>query len=301
MAKEQILEKGWRRHSVISSYQEGTALLLPHLPEIITNIVSAEGAIILVSTYDCAVVSPCFESEPWVQLLVAFPAMHEKKYAKGRDPRRLHFTVIHEGEDLQFETNASCICQVSRELLLQIEPDTTYKVDDTAKYDLKNWLAERFRQDTWPNAFNAALKPAEKRLKRFWQRYNEYISGMYIKLNTYKEIEEGKYSASIIVAVEAEKMLGLIRKLRAIDNSLKGKPIKEVMIRLESTVISAFGNTILIDEDPTKSIGKAVEFIEEGQLSVTQLRHFPRFSPYSLSEFDSIASLPVDMVPAKTL
>ena len=299
MSREQLLEKGWRRHSVISPSHDAITALLPYLPEVVIGIASVEGAVILISTYDCAVVNPCFSGEPWVQLLVAFPADYQKKFSKGRDPRRLHFLIGRDGNSACYETNASCICQVKRDLLLEIEPDLPYLVSDSDKYDLKNWLAERFRQDTWPDAFNFALKPAEKKLKKFWVRYNDFISGMYIKLNTYDELEDGRYSVSIIVAIESGKQRKLISKVREVDKNMRDKSIDEVMARIENEVLNAFGNTVSIDEDRTKLHGKAIEIIDENVLSVHQLRHFPRFSPYSLSEFDSDAPPPVDLVPAR--
>jgi len=119
---------------------------------------------------------------------VAFPAEYKKRFSKGRDPRRLHFDIHIKGDNQNYETNASCVCQVPREVLLEIKPDFSYDIGEPSKYDLKNWLAERYRQSTWPDAFNNALRPAEKRLKRFWGRYRDYISGMYIQLNSYEEI-----------------------------------------------------------------------------------------------------------------
>ena len=85
LARDELLEKGWRRHSIVSSGHGGMAILLPHLPEKAKKIASIDGAIALIATYDCAVVNSCFEDEPWVQILVAFPIEYQKRFAKGRD------------------------------------------------------------------------------------------------------------------------------------------------------------------------------------------------------------------------
>lgn len=274
-------------------------VLLPYLPDEIKKIASSPETIILISTYDCAVVSPCFDTEPWIQLLVAFPIDHIKELTNGRNPRRLHFVVRHNGKDGFFETNARCICQVDRRFLLSASPDLEYSISNSDKYDLKHWLAERFRQDTWPNAFNTALKPAKKRLKGFMKRYNNYVSGIYVKLNTYDEIASGKYSASIIIAVESGRLRGLLGHIRDKVTISAEKSIEEVLSHMESEVAMAFGNTIDIEDDPTKS-KKAVEIMDEANLTVDLQRHFPRFSPYSLSDFNSNAPLPAEMIPAKT-
>jgi len=299
LVREQLLGKGWRRHSIISDEDGSLNKVIAHLPEKIQQKASADGAIILISTYDCAVVNHCFDTEPWVQLLIAFPVDYAKKYSKGRDPRRLHFSITHAGQEKHFETNASCICQCAREILLDVDPDENYQLSDIDKYDLKTWVAERFRQDTWPDALNRALKPAEGRLKRFYRRYNEYASGMYLRLNTYEELEGKKYSASVILALESGKQRALIKKLKTNNPQLNGKTIDEVMSHLANEVLTSFGDTIIIDSDPTNNSGKAIEIMEESNISVQQLREFACLSPHSLSDFNADEPPPIETVPGK--
>lgn len=297
MSREWLLSKGWRRHSIVSHKQNSLAQLLPALPSKVKSIASLEEAILIIATYDCAVVNPCFEVEPWIQLLVAFPVELEKKFTEGRDPRRIHFRLNHLGIEKTFETNAAGIVQVNREKLCEISPDNDYHIIDSSKYDLKNWLAERYKQDTWPDAFNSAIKPRESRLKRFWTRYNNYISSLYIKLNTYEELEDSNYSASIIVALGVGKQRGLIKQLRKNNKQLTDKGLDKVITHFSSEIITIFEDVIIIEDDPTTDLGKAVEVIEENSLTVHQLKNFFRFSPYSLSNFESESPLPMDMKP----
>jgi len=295
VVRDLLLNKGWRRHSVLSIKHDSLNHAYPHLPDKIKSIAAIDGAILIIATYDCAVVNPCFESEPWIQLLVAFPAKFEKRFAQGRDPRRIHFTVNHLGMEKIFETNAVGIAQLDRELLCDIAPDDDYQLNEDSKYDLKNWLAERFKQETWPDSFNKAVKPVERRLKRFWNRYNDYISSLYLKLDTYKELSEGKYSASIIVALEVGKQRALIKQIKSNNKQLADKTIDEVMTYLSSEILNIFGDVIIIEDDVTTTIGKAVEVMEENAITVHHLRSFYRFSPYTMSEFGSEAPLPLDM------
>jgi len=78
------------------------------------------------------------------------------------------------------------------------------------------------------------------------------------------------------------------------------KGIDVVKTCIESEAITAFGDTVNINVDRTKPHGKAVEVLNEVGLTLDQLRKFPRFSPYSLSEFDSGAPLHLDILPART-
>lgn len=300
MVRDLLLNKGWRRHSIISIKHDSLNHAFPYLEEKTKAIAALDGAIIIVATYDCAVVNPCFESEPWVQLLVAFPVSFEKRFAQGRDPRRIHFTVEHSGEEKVFETNAAAITQVNRELLRDISPDDDYQLIDNSKYDLKNWLAERFKQDTWPDSFNRAVKPVEKRLKKFWTRYNEYISSLYIKLDTYEELNEGRYTVSIIIALEVGKQRALIKQIRSSNKQFSDKTVDEIMNVLSSEIIDIFGETIIIEVDPTTATNKAVEVMSEDMITLHQLRNFYRFSPYTMSDFASVNPLPVDMKSSKS-
>ena len=265
------------------------------------EMVSTEGAIVLIALYDCAVVSDSFADEPWVQLLVATPTQLQKQYSKGRNPRILHFEATIDGQNKGFEVNPRGICQIARESLLQLDIETNYRVDQANSYDLKQWLAERYRQDTWPDAFNNALKDRERRLKRFWARYNDFISGLYIRLHTSEELEADKYRIAAIVAIESGKERALLHQMRDNNKQLREKSIDEIKGHLASEIIDILGDAVIFEADRTNVFhGKAVEVLGEEQIPIHRLRTFSRFSPYSLSEFGTEAPPPVEMLPAKT-
>jgi len=300
LTRDELLEKGWRRHRVISLSQEGIDALASELPIKIMEMISVSGAIALVTTYDCAVVYGSFEDEPWVQLLVAVPTDFKKELSKGRDSRRLHFTVMKSGEDRSFEASARGICQIDRELLLKLEVDDSYTIDDPTKFDLKQWVAERFRQDTWPDAFNKAVGKRARQLKRLYARYNGFISGLYVRLDTYEELNDSKYTISIIVIVEAGKWRDLYRHMREVHAGLKKKGMDELNVSLANEVLTAFGDTVVIQEDRTiEVLGKSIEIKDETQITLHQLRRFGRLSPYSLSEYGTDAPTPAEMTAGR--
>ena len=255
----------------------------------------------MLATYDCAVVSDSFDDEPWVQILIALPVEYNKQFANGRNSRRIHFYADLNGDSKAYEVNAKSICQIERELLLDLNREEGVSLSPENIFDLKNWLSERFRQDAWPDAFNKSLAPANKRLKSFWKRYRDFITGLYIKLNTFEEIETGKYCASIIVSVEAGKMRSLIRHLREKDSSLVDKELDAVKNKVVAEIKTAFGNTIDYAKDPTSFSGEAIEVLSEESITLDQVRNFPRYSPYSLSLYEGESSLPVEMIPGKTV
>ena len=177
-----LLAKGWRRHTFISIDNGGVDTLLPVIPEKLHDYIKIPDAKVLIATYDCAVISKSFDDEPWVQILIAFPVEYNKQFASGRNSRRIHFYAGLNEELIAYEINAKSICQIERELLLDLNREEGVSLSPESIFDLKNWLSERFRQDAWPDAFNNALAPANKRLKSFWKRYKDFITGLYIKL-----------------------------------------------------------------------------------------------------------------------
>lgn len=262
--------------------------------------VSAEGAVVLIALYDCGVVHGSFDQEPWVQLLVATPVEFQKKFSKGRDSRRLHFYVKRDRQEVACEVNACGVCQIDRKLLLRLSVDESCTVDDATKFDLKQWLAERYRQDTWPDAFNSAVSKRGKSLKRFYGRYNDFVSGLYLKLNSYEELSKGKYTVAIIIAIESGKERQLIQHMRKVHQQLKNVGIDELKAYFANEALNAFGDSVNFQEDRTNNVhGVAIEIVEENQITLSHLRTFGRFSPYSLSEYSTEAPMPAEMTSGR--
>ena len=64
MARDELLAKGWRRHSVVSLSEKSIELLASELPKKINDMISVERAIVLIALYDCGVVASSFKDEP---------------------------------------------------------------------------------------------------------------------------------------------------------------------------------------------------------------------------------------------
>lgn len=296
MDRAVLLANGWRRHSIISSNDEVYETLLAMLPASQQKIATSNSAIAIIATYDCAIVNPNLDAEPWLQVLLAYKTEPNKQFFSGRDPRRIHFQVDSNGITEYFETNAACIAQLERAPIVRFENNNVSQLPEASKFDLMNWLSERFKLTTWPDNFNKAIKPAGKRLKAFWKRYNSYLSSLYINLNKYEEVESGEYIISIIVALENGKQRQLLKKVREQNKQLAKCTIDQAKVNVENEIANIFNGLIAINEDPTAHSNLAIRVIEEKSITLHQLRKFYRFSPYSLSEFGEEAALPVDML-----
>ena len=297
--RDALKSNGWRRHSIITPEDEAYIPLLQQLPISLQEIAADKYVVAIIATYDCAVVHPVLEVEPWLHIMLAFEAPHEKKFANGRDPRRIHFSLEKNGVSVFYETNAACFCQIDRELIFDCEYNATMVVPEASKYDLMNWLSERFKLTTWPDNFNKALKPAEKKIKSIWRKHQEYISGLYIKLNTYDEISPDGYVIAIIVAIEKSKLRQLVINIRKNNAQLSKCTMDEAISQFINEIRNAFSPYISIEEDVTVGNKLAIAVIEESSITISQLRQYSRFSPYSLSEFSDNSILPIDMIPTR--
>jgi hypothetical protein len=294
--RDVLLKKGWRRHSVVRPEDEAFSALLEHFPESMLDIVKRNRVVIILVTYDCAIVSPDFHSEPWLHVLLAFEVECNKQFTKGRNPRKIHFTLDLENETLWFEANAASIAQLPRKPLLNFAHSAKATLSEESKYDLLNWLSERFKLVTWPDNFNKALSSADKKIKSLWKKYDNYFSGLYIKLNTLEEVSPEQYRIAIIVALDEGKLRKLILKVRESESSLVNCSIDEAKSKVINEIRNVFSGKINIEADPTMQNKLAIELIEEKSFTLAQLRHFSRFSPYSLSEYNVGGKLPVDML-----
>ena len=95
-------------------------------------------------------------------------------------------------------------------------------------------------------------------------------------------------------------MRSFIAYLRDTDKSLEGKSLEEVKNKVVAEIKTVFGDCIEYEPDSTVPWGEAIDIIAEDVMSLTQLREFSRFSPYSLSLYESESALPVEMTPAKS-
>lgn len=195
--REELLARGWGRHSCILIEDSIIEWLAPLLPASVHEL-CVQGNLLIISLYDCAVINPCFESEPWVNVLIAKKIDSlTKQFQNGRNERRLHFSISVDGQSEAFEVNASSIFQFERSRLLELNKHNGYQVEDDASFSLKHWLAERFRRDVWPDAFNRSIKKAEKRLKKFYERRNGHLSGVYLKLDSWKKSRQMRSTRSV--------------------------------------------------------------------------------------------------------
>lgn len=297
MSRSELNDKGWRRHSIISLNSGCLNALNDKLSVITRQLLNRDGAIAIICTYDCAVIDADFEREPWLQLLIACPESQNDHFIECKNPRKIHFPIEINDQELNYEVNAAGICQVERQLLIDLAPDNNFSLSEKTKENLNYWIAERYRQVTWPDAFNEALRPANRRIKRFFQRYNDFLSAIYVQLNTYEELETEKYQISVLIAIRAGLERSFLDYVKSQNTQLADSRIDVTKNHIISELRTAFGDEIEFIPDLSTMTGLAIEVEDEGGITLSQVRTHFRYSPYSISVGSS--PKPVDSIPRK--
>lgn len=229
------LAAGWKRGAFIRL--DSNPHLFDELPKKILEYVSDKESVCIVPIlYDCALVEENFDKEPWAQVLVMWKADFNGNFAYAKNPRRLHLKVSEGEQEFYFEAAALSFAQVDREALLRANPDMSLSWGSGCLSLLLDWVAERFRQATFPDAFNKRLAPFRKGLDKLWKSevFCRYASGVYINLNTFDELaDEKNYQIKILIAIpyafkgaeyrdfQKKHSLTMITQLKALFDSVK--------------------------------------------------------------------------------
>ncbi|NIG76760.1 hypothetical protein F3J34_24645 [Klebsiella sp. Ap-873] len=256
------LAAGWKRGAFIRL--EDNHNLRQELPQKLLTCIENKSQVYVVPViYDCALIEENFEKEPWAQVLVIWESSFDGNFAYAKNPRKMHLKAKRDGHEICFEITALSFAQIDREILLQVYPDQSVTWRDGDLALLLDWVAERYRQATFPDSFNNRLVPSRKLLDRLWKSdlFCQYSSGVYINLNTSDELEdEHCYQIKIMISIPFH-ING--REYREIDRKYSAEMVQKV-----KSIFDAVKNLKVI----------SVETISEREFTKELERGFNRFS-----------------------
>lgn len=236
------LAAGWKRGAFIRL--DSNPHLREEFPQKLLNSIEGKDMVYVVPVlYDCALVEQSFDKEPWAQVLVIWESKFDGNFAFAKNPRKLHLEAITETREVCFEVSALSFTQIDREILLKATPEQSISWAQGNLTLLLDWVAERYRQATFPDSFNKRLIPSKKLLEGLWKSelFRAYSSGVYIKLDSFDELsDEAKYQVDIIIAipfsisgrefrnVNEKYSLEMVTKVKAIFDAIKSIKVLEV-------------------------------------------------------------------------
>lgn len=207
-----IKTRGWRQGSVLP--QDLLKILIRDqrsaLPYRSANEINLKSGLGIVISQDCDVVSPDYEKEPYVEILVSklVPNLAQlNEYRYGRGPRRLIFDVQVYEDIHTYEASIHDRIRIPRQYLASHAPDSSRKIAPDQKRIIILWLVKRYSRIAFPDEFNERLRPSEEKLKKFAKRNNEYLSAIRIRIEPFDEVgESDSYKIFVILLVDQRKI-----------------------------------------------------------------------------------------------
>ncbi|WPO96940.1 hypothetical protein [Pseudescherichia sp.] len=256
------LAAGWKRGAFIRL--DSNRYLLDELPRKLAKQISGKGSVFIVPIlYDCALIEESFEKEPWVQVLIIWETNFDGNFAYARNPRKIHLKVQDGGKEICLEVSALSFFQIDREAFLKAIPDESVHWKEDGLSMLLDWVAERYRQATFPDSFNKRLEPFRKALDKLWksQLFCEYSSGIYINIDSSAELpDDTLYNIKVMIVIPY---------------AIKGRSYRSFDEKYSKDMVTMLKTTL----DAIKTIKlSSIQTISEREFTKELERDYKRFS-----------------------
>lgn len=263
LGRDDWLQAGWKRGAFIDLKSQANSQLFDLLPDNVKAAVEEQRAAYLIPVLnDCALVHGSFESEPYVQVTLCYPCEKNKAFCNLKQPRTYHFPLIINGEEHYFECLSKLFLTIDRELLLKHTPDEKLVWPEFGLDKLLNWLADRFRQPTFPDEWNRRLHAKQGRFSSLWKSEKfGFCSGVYISISPFNEISPDDYYDVKVFILAPEEFEGKSYRL------FNKEDAPEIVSRLKT----------ILDSIPKLNV-KAVDTISEDAFTKSMERHYKRWS-----------------------
>lgn len=233
----------WRQGSVIA---QADAIAAGLFDEASSNLKRA-----LVITHDCDLPN---DREQEVEVMVGDVLdSPNKQFARARNVRRLHLAFdTSSGAQLFLDLQITARHSISKSLIADVEPDSSWTLSDEEKRALKQWLAARYGRPAFPNAFEAHLRKnvskketVEDQLGKSLEKVSAHLVGVFFDLgeNRAAELTDGTpYDLRVTVVYDASEggqparlaAEEVVSGIREIFYSAYGHPEAATEIALES-------------------------------------------------------------------
>lgn len=241
--RDALLEKGLGRGACLSAV--GIDFTDFHLPQIQAQLIKPEDIIIPI-LYDCALLDLDLDREPWLEFVVAKRVSSPSpNLLNGKTPRKLHFPIIVDGQEIFYEVIPRLQCRSCRSIISQLNLAHNHLLATKTLIVLLDWLSNRIKQPVLPDEFEKRLN--KKKLDRIFKSNDALkASGIYINIDPNEPITvENEYTAKIIVAYEddvyrelykAQSVENVVNKLKAYFSAASGINLTKITSMPESEI-----------------------------------------------------------------
>jgi hypothetical protein len=214
----QVKQLGWRQGSILPPelFQEVS---------IATHLEFYEGkAYPIVISQDCDVVHHSYSDEPFIEIIRAtFVERSDGSLQSAKSYRKLHLELVATDSHKPFQLSIHERGLIDRRLLEKYGPskDLTVLPDDIRL--LANWIAQRYRRDSFPDEFMRRIseKKGKKRFKTLLEKQGILITGIFLLLNSFEELTIGTpYEVTIYATVRTQTYDDDLQRQHLEDNFL---------------------------------------------------------------------------------
>ena len=184
---QSIKRLGWRQGSVVAEVLASSLLEKGKIPNL-----DPDADLIIIVSHNCDVTSVSYVAEPAVEIVVAKPvATSDGNLSHGKNPRRLQFTLEARTSPQVYEVCIHSRTTIARQSLELQSPSVDVVIDQDNLMCLVNWLVQRYKRSAFPDAFNDRCRTHRKAIEKVLKKHGADLSGIYINLDVWHEIDEG--------------------------------------------------------------------------------------------------------------
>ena len=228
-----LIPPDWRQGSVVSRE------LLP--PDDLPRELPAEAKLIVIS-HDCDIVNSSFDSEPWLEILVARPVdVVDGSLTLGKNPRKMHLSLGEGSAKRPYELDIHERFRTRRQCLSDGRPDASLKLDRRQIQLIARWVGKRYSRPSFPTAFDRRIPDAiRKKIKKLLGRDGADIKGIFLAL-TDDELEQNQpYEVvlRLVIAAEADEddererlALSVLAELQDLMNQCEGVAVFDAEVK----------------------------------------------------------------------
>lgn len=193
---------------------------------------------LLIISQTCDLVQGSFDREPYFEVLCIHPLEHSPSgdFQGGKNSRRIEFSLgsadqISHWYALPFERHV-----LPRELLVDGRTPGDAIDDENVLTMILHWLSRRYTRTAFPETFVDRVNTKKKEIAKKFKQVNPYVSGVYIRLNPFEELDtESDYKVEMILVMEAERY----------DDPMQHDACSEILKQLEAQMASCKGIDIM--------------------------------------------------------
>jgi len=193
----------WSRNT---TWRQGSVLAQKDFQAVgLTDVPDADLAIAI--SHDCDIANDNLDVEPAVEFIFACILEQDNgNFTYGKNPRILHIDYKHDGQIVFFELLASKRLILHKNILENLQPDETYKLNTHSGQILQSWLAARYRRHALPNSLVDRLRAVFKHIDDKGKKNSAGILSFRLSYDPEDELPpEEPYELSISIVYIIDK------------------------------------------------------------------------------------------------